>query len=125
MRIQINDKEFNATWEKTTTVSGWNEIREWWNSTLDVSYDEDDDGNALYPTVRVETGLPQLVVVGIMYGVGVQFGTILPDGTLEALWYCPPSERLWMEVLDALRIAEHQFADAIYHFGTPRWTVME
>jgi hypothetical protein len=123
MKININNHEFNFPWEKSTTSSGWTEFNEWWIKTIDSEYEESDDGEVVgYPTIRIETNLPQLVVIGVEYGVGIQFGAVKSDGVFEALWYCSPSNKQWMEFIDALRIAEHQFVTVNYCFGNPRWT---
>lgn len=123
MRIKVNDNEFDFTWEKSTTLDGWNELKTWWRETIDMEYEEDDEGELVsYPLVKIETNLPQLVIIGIEYGIGFQFGVVKSNGTFEALWYCAPSEREWMKFLDRLRTAEYQFSPAEYSFGTPRWS---
>jgi hypothetical protein len=117
MKIKVNDLEFDFPWEKSRTSSGWEEFNEWWERAIISSYDE----LVGYPMVRVETNLPQLVVIGVIYGAEMQFGSVKSNGVFEALWYCAPPKRQWQYFLNALRMAEHKYSAMEYNFGNPRW----
>jgi hypothetical protein len=124
MEIMVESDSFNMNWEKSTTAKGWGEFEVWFEKALNEGYEyEDGDSNepSGYPRVRVKTDLPQLLVIGVCYGSGLQFGNVLPNGEFRALWYCAPSLEKFYAFLDNLRIAEHNFVGGSYGFGSPAW----
>ena len=126
MEIAVENNVFNMNWEKSTTIAGWEEFRAWFEKALDEGYQYEDNDSVEpsgYPLVRVKTGLPQLLVIGVCYGSLFQNGEVCPDGEFRTSWYCTPSMETFCRFLDALRIAEHQYVGGSYHFGSPSWGV--
>jgi hypothetical protein len=126
MDIMVEQDQFSLDWEKSTTECGWKEFRAWFETALNDGYQYDDsasDAPSGYPRIRVKTGLPQLLVIGVCYGSSLRFGEVRPDGEFRALWYCAPTLEKFYEFLNNLRIAEHQYAGGCYRFGAPAWEV--
>jgi len=126
MEIQVENQKFEMDWEKSTTATGWEKFRAWFEKALDEGYEYEDSASeepSGYPRVVVRTGLPQLLVIGVCYGSSLQFGEVRPNGEFRALWDCAPSIEKFMAFLDHLRIAEHQYVGGSYRFGSPAWEV--